>query len=52
MGWEELQNGELLETCEENEFDVLVTHDESMRHQQNIARYDLTVQLDAPSNDA
>lgn len=51
MGWAKLQNGDLLEAADEAYFDVLVTHDKEMRHQQNLTRYRLAViQLDALSN--
>jgi predicted nuclease of predicted toxin-antitoxin system len=36
LGWAELDNGELLAAAE-NEFDVLVTTDQSLRHQQKLA---------------
>jgi predicted nuclease of predicted toxin-antitoxin system len=36
MGWGELDNGELLAAAEA-EFDVLVTTDKNLRHQQNLA---------------
>lgn len=51
MGWSHLQNGKLLEAADEAAFDVLVTHDKGMRHQQDLAQYRVAVlQLDAPSN--
>ena len=36
MGWSEIDNGSLLAAAE-NDFDVLITTDQSMRHQQNTA---------------
>jgi hypothetical protein len=36
MGWSEIDNGALLSAAE-IEFDVLVTTDQSIRHQQNLA---------------
>jgi hypothetical protein len=36
MGWSELENGKLLSVAE-LEFDVFVTTDQSIRHQQNLA---------------
>ena len=42
MGWAELQNGELLRSTE-NEFDALVTTDQSLRYQQNLAGRRLTI---------
>jgi hypothetical protein len=37
QGWETLKNGELLTTAEDHGFDVLLTTDKNMRHQQNLA---------------
>ncbi len=42
MGWSELDNGELLKRAEA-EFDVLITTDKNLRHQQNIAAFRLAV---------
>ena len=36
-GWEELENGELLSKAEAAGFDVLVTTDENLSYQQNLA---------------
>jgi predicted nuclease of predicted toxin-antitoxin system len=38
MGWNELKNGELLRVAEAERFDVLVTADKNLRHQQNLAK--------------
>jgi len=38
MGWARLRNGELLARAEENGFDLLLTADQSMPYQQNMAR--------------
>jgi predicted nuclease of predicted toxin-antitoxin system len=35
LGWDKLQNGNLLRTAEENGFEVLVTADKNMSYQQN-----------------
>lgn len=35
-GWSSLKNGDLLDAAEADEFDVLVTTDQSLRHQQNL----------------
>ncbi len=43
-GWSGKQNGDLLRSAEA-EFDVLVTLDTNMRHQQNLPRYGLAVIL-------
>lgn len=42
-GWSELGNGELLERAESEGYDILVTTDQNMRHQQNIAGRRLAV---------
>lgn len=50
-GWAGKQNGELLGLAE-IEFDVLITNDRNMEHQQNLARIDLAfIVLCAPTND-
>jgi hypothetical protein len=36
MGWAELANGELLDAAEAG-FDVLITTDQNLRHQQNLS---------------
>ncbi|MDE0680994.1 MAG: hypothetical protein OXI11_12440 [Gammaproteobacteria bacterium] len=37
-GWSEKDNGELLDLAEREGYDVLVTTDQSLQHQQNLAR--------------
>ena len=37
MGWEQLNNGDLLQVAEEAGFDVLLTTDQRIRYQQNLA---------------
>ena len=50
MGWAGKKNGVLLSAAEA-EFDVLVTMDGNMEHQQNLPTYDVTVVLlVGPSN--
>ena len=45
-----MRNGELLDTAQRS-FDVLITMDRSLRHQQHLPRYDLAViVLSAASN--
>ena len=44
MGWSGMRNGELLAAAED-EFDVLITMDQNMQHQQHLPRYDLAVIL-------
>jgi predicted nuclease of predicted toxin-antitoxin system len=49
-GWKGKKNGELLAAAEE-EFDVLLTMDRGIEHQQNLSRFDLAiVRLVAPGN--
>jgi predicted nuclease of predicted toxin-antitoxin system len=50
MGWSGMRNGDLLATAQ-LAFDVLITMDRSLRHQQHLPRYDLSViVLSAMSN--
>ena len=35
-GWELLENGELIRKAEEDGYEVIVTTDQNMRHQQNL----------------
>lgn len=44
LGWASKSNGDLLSAAEQ-EFDVLVTLDRGMPHQQNLPKYDLAVIL-------
>ncbi|MCY4484446.1 MAG: DUF5615 family PIN-like protein [Spirochaetaceae bacterium] len=44
IGWSGMRNGELLAAAE-RQFDVLVTMDRSIEHQQHLPRYDLAVVL-------
>jgi hypothetical protein len=37
QGWDTLKNGELIEAAKAEGFDVLLTTDKNMRHQQNLA---------------
>lgn len=41
-GWKGLENGDLLTAAAET-FDALVTMDDNLPHQQNLATYDITV---------
>lgn len=38
LGWDELNNGALLEVAEEAGFEVLLTTDKNIRYQQNLVR--------------
>jgi hypothetical protein len=42
VGWHELDNGELLKAAEQ-QFDVLVTTDKNLRHQQDLKRQRMAV---------
>ena len=51
MKWEGIKNGELLRRMNENGFDVLLTFDKNIPHQQNLAKCGIrVVVLGAPSN--
>ena len=50
MGWSGRKNGDLLSVASES-FDVLITTDQGIPHQQNLTRYDIgIVLLEARSN--
>src|SRR6185503_9412656 len=48
MGWSGVKNGELLKLAEQ-QFDVFITTDKNLRHQQNLARINLAFLL-LPTN--
>ena len=43
LGWNELRNGDLLEIASSHGYDILITCDQSMRYEQNLSRYDVTL---------
>jgi len=43
MGWLGKQNGELLGLMTFHGFDVFITRDRNLRHQQNLSRFKITV---------
>ena len=43
IGWAGKKNGELLGLMTLNGFDVLITHDKNLRHQQNLSKFKLVV---------
>ena len=43
MGWSHLRNGELLDRAEEGNYELLITTDQQLRHQQNLATRHLAV---------
>ena len=36
-GWDRLANGDLIDSAEQDGYEILITTDQSMRHQQNLA---------------
>jgi hypothetical protein len=42
-GWDRLTNGDLLRSAEESGFDVLVTTDRNIRHQQNLSKRTIAI---------
>lgn len=44
-GWNGFTNGELLKLMVEDDFDVLLTFDKNLQHQQNFSSYQVTVFL-------
>jgi predicted nuclease of predicted toxin-antitoxin system len=49
MGWSSLTNGELLERAS-GHFDVMLTADQNLEHQQNLARFNIAVVVLAAMN--
>jgi len=50
--WNGLRNGELMKKAEEDSFDIFLTIDKKMLHQQNFSEYNLiVVVLDSPSSE-
>lgn len=43
LGWSALENGELLDRAESRGFDVMVTTDQNLRYQQNLAERKIRV---------
>ena len=42
-GWNGIKNGELIRLLIADNFDVLLTFDKNLHHQQNLAKYPITV---------
>ena len=42
-GWAELSNGDLLDQAESEEYELLITTDQSMRYQQNLSRRTMAI---------
>ena len=43
LEWNGVKNGELLKLMLEDNFDVLLTFDKNLQHQQNFSKYTITV---------
>ena len=43
IGWHELKNGELLRQAEEAGYELLLTSDKNMRHQQNLSGRNIAI---------
>jgi hypothetical protein len=43
MGWQELENGQLLKVAEDDGFDVFLTGDQNMTYQQNMKRRKIAI---------
>ena len=43
MGWGGVKNGKLISLCVMNHFDILLTIDKNMMHQQNLEKHPITI---------
>jgi hypothetical protein len=43
LGWSGVKNGKLMTLCVENGFDILLTIDKNLQHQQNLDKYPVTI---------
>ena len=43
LGWNGVKNGKLMTLCVENGFDILLTIDKNLQHQQNLEKYPVTI---------
>lgn len=51
LGLSGIKNGKLLDYCSKNDFDILLTIDKNLVHQQNLDQYPLTiVVLNSPTS--
>lgn len=48
-GWAELKNGELLDAAQAAGFEVLITADKNLQHQQNLAARQIAI-IELPTN--
>ena len=44
-GWSDLDNGDLLEAAEDGGYDLLITTDQNIRHQQNLADRSISIMV-------
>lgn len=50
MFWNGIKNGPLLQLMQEHQFDAILTFDKNLQHQQNFAKYTLTVFVISAAN--
>ena len=43
LGWSGVKNGKLMTLCVENGFEILLTIDKNLHHQQNLDKYPITI---------
>jgi len=43
MGWSGVKNGKLMTLCVENGFEILLTIDKNLQHQQNLDKYPISI---------
>ena len=43
MNWSGIKNGKLMSLCVENNFDILLTIDKNLQHQQNLTKYQIAI---------
>ena len=43
LGWSGVKNGKLMTLCVDNKFDILLTIDKNLQHQQNLDKYSITI---------
>lgn len=43
LGWSGVKNGKLMSLCVEHNFDILLTIDKNLQHQQNLEKYPITI---------
>ena len=43
MGWSGVKNGRLLALCIENEFEIIVSIDKNLQHQQNLDKFPISI---------